>query len=434
MTKFFLYPVLLVFFCSCSDLLQFKTSLSPIQKGWSRTMVNATIFRSNSLASFNGYQYAAYYDSSSNVVLAKRRLGSNEWRIHRTQYTGNTLDAHNSINLAIDAIGFLHLAWDHHDSKLNYCRSREKESLEMGSREVMIGANEDVVTYSEFYRLRRGNLLFVYREGSSGSGNMVMNRYDAKTKTWTRVQNNLISGEDQRNAYWQLTVDNSGSIHVSWVWREDFNVETNHDICYAVSNDDGKTWYKSTGEKYSLPITLSTSEFAMKIPIRSDLINQTSMTVDRKGRPYIATYFHSPSDRCPQYYIVYKDKTGWHNTRVTDRKSNFTLAGLGTRSIPISRPKILYLREKGKDFLLMLYRDEERSDRVCLAWTSITNIAWQTVELTDFSVDRWEPTIDPYLWRRMRLHVFVQSVGQESGEVAAEKKPQMVNVLQVGWK
>jgi hypothetical protein len=77
-----------------------------------------------------------------------------------------------------------------------------------------------------------------------------------KARKWTRLQNNLIDGENTRNAYPQITVDARGTIHISWVWRESPDVATNHDLCYAKSTDGGRTWEKSSGEKYQLPITL----------------------------------------------------------------------------------------------------------------------------------------------------------------------------------
>ena len=67
--------------------------------------------------------------------------------------------------------------------------------------------DEGNVTYPEFYPLTDGDLLFVYRSGSSGRGNLVMNRYSLKDYKWARVQDVLIDGEDKRNAYWQLYVD-----------------------------------------------------------------------------------------------------------------------------------------------------------------------------------------------------------------------------------
>lgn len=59
------------------------------------------------------------------------------------------------------------------------------------------------------------------------------------------------------------------------------------------SFDNGVTWYKSDGEQYKLPITASNAEYACRIPQNSELINQTSMSADAGGNPYIATYWRS---------------------------------------------------------------------------------------------------------------------------------------------
>lgn len=47
--------------------------------------------------------------------------------------------------------------------------------------------DEQSVTYPEFYRKSDGNLVFVYRDGSSGNGDCVVNEYDLKTKQWSRI-------------------------------------------------------------------------------------------------------------------------------------------------------------------------------------------------------------------------------------------------------
>lgn len=132
----------------------------------------------------------------------------------------------------------------------------------------------------------------------SGEGNLVMNRYDLKTRRWSRLHSVLIDGQGKRNAYWQLCVGNDGTIHLSWVWRESWLVETNHDLCYARSRDGGLTWEKSDGEPYALPITADNAEYACRIPQNSELINQTGMTADGDGHPYIATYWRAGERLC----------------------------------------------------------------------------------------------------------------------------------------
>ena len=288
--------------------------LVEVGEGYSQTSVNTTVFRNNSLVTSGDEQYIAYYDADGYLMLGKRKLGSDRWTLHRTQYKGNVKDAHNVISMMIDGKGYLHVAFDHHGHPLNYCRSLKPYSLELGEKEPMTGVDEGNVTYPEFYLLSGGDLLFAYRSGSSGRGNLVLNRYDVKTGRWHRVQDVLIDGEDKRNAYWQLYVDEQGTIHLSWVWRETWHVETNHDLCYARSYDNGVTWYKANGRKYDLPIRLGNAEYACRIPQNSELINQTSMSADAGGNPYIAPIGATLTATCPS--IALCGTTGWSGIAV----------------------------------------------------------------------------------------------------------------------
>lgn len=410
-------------------VLCYSQHLVEVGKGYSCTSVNTAVFRNNSLVTHGDEQYISYYDADGYLTLGKRKLDSGQWTLHRTQYQGNVKDAHNIISMMVDGEGYVHVSFDHHGHKLNYCRGIAPGSLELGDKMPMTGVDEGNVTYPEFYPLAGGDLLFAYRSGSSGRGNLVMNRYSLKEQKWTRVQDVLIDGENKRNAYWQLYVDEQGTIHLSWVWSETWHVETNHDICYARSFDNGVTWYKSSGEQYELPIKLSNAEYACRLPQNCELINQTSMSADAGGNPYIATYWRDPDSDVPQYRIVWHDGKVWHHRQVTDRKTTFSLKGGGTKMIPIARPRIVV--EGGEVFYI--FRDEERGSRVSMAHAVDVGIGkWTITDLIDFSVDAWEPSHDTELWKKQRkLHLFVQHTRQGDGERTAEIEPQMVYVLEM---
>lgn len=202
--------ITLIFSLICV-LCQAQTS-TIASDGWANNSINTVIFRKNSLVSFKGEQFAAYYDTSQHVVLAKRKLGSAKWQALRTPYTGDAADAHKSISIMVDGEGYLHVAWGHHDAPLNYCKSIRPGSLKLGEKTQMTGVTENLVSYPEFYRLPNGDLLFFFRNGHSGNGSLVINRYDMKNKNWIRMQNNLIDGEGKRSAYWQTFVDEKGVI------------------------------------------------------------------------------------------------------------------------------------------------------------------------------------------------------------------------------
>ena len=426
-----------LFFVFCLTLFAYlanaqKSSIQTIaDNGWANNTVNTVVFRKNSLTTFQDFQYGSYYDADQFVVLAKRNIKSDKWEVERTQYKGDATDAHKSISIAVDGDGFLHMAWGQHGNTLNYAKSIAPNSLKLGDKDKMLGLKENKISYPEFYKLKNGDLLFSYRDGASGNGGLMMNTYSLKTKKWNRLQDNLISGEGKRNAYVQTAVDDKGTIHMSWVWRETPDVASNHDLCYAKSLDGGKTWQNSKSENYQLPITAANAEYALKIPQYSELINQTSMTVDEKGNPLIATYWRDQGDKIPQYHIVYQDNKAWKVIKLDFRKTPFSLSGGGTKKIPISRPQVIAWKAGKTSAVALIFRDIERGNKVSLAvCKDIRSAKWTYKDLTNDSVGDWEPTFDTELWKdKKQLSLFVQKVEQVDGEGKANNLPTKIQVL-----
>lgn len=422
----------------CASTTTPSTALVPVGTGWAANSVNANILRHNSIVSHDGTQYIAYYDADQHVVLAKRALGSTDWQTHRTQYTGNTKDAHNIISIMVDGDGYLHVSWDHHNHPLRYARSVAPGSLELTDKLPMTGVKESRVTYPEFYRLPSGDLIFLYRDGASGNGNLMLNRYHTAAKKWTQVQDAFIHGQGQRSPYWQMCTDAKGNLHVSWVWRETGDVATNHDMAYAVSPDGGVTWQRTDGSAYDLPITAADAEYAARIPQKHELINTTSMCADSAGRPYIVTYFRPPGTDVPQYHLIHftgrSDEQPWRTLQITERTTPFRLSGGGSKRIPISRPRIIVDTDGPTDRAYLLYRDEERGSKVTVAiCDDLANPTWRHEDLTDFTVGMWEPSYDTELWAAHKvLHLFVQHVEQGDGDKTVDFAPQPIHVLE--WR
>ncbi len=410
-----------------------KPRLIPVTEGYSATSVNAVIFRKNSIFTHDQFQYISFYDPDGSVVIGKREIGTNEWELHTTQFTGEVLNAHNNISIAVDGDGYLHMAWNHHNRPLNYTRSIESGSLSL-AESFRPGSldSEHRVTYPEFYRMPDGDLLFMYRHGSSGDGYQVLHRYDLGSQTWTLLHEQLIDGLGEVNPYWQTTIDDQGTLHISWTWRRHPGVESNHDIAYARSRDGGLTWEKTTGDIYELPITPETAEYALRIPENSSLMNQTSMAADSEGRPYIVNYWRPAGSTVPQYHLVFHDGDNWNVSQVGNLTQEFELVGGGTMSPPISRPQIAVDTSGDRDRAFMIFRADERGRKVSLAVNNdLRNDDWHFFDLTDFSVRAWEPSFDTELWQRdKKLHIYVQKVGQLDHERPDDVPPQMVYVLE----
>lgn len=410
----------------CSSCVGLQVNQSTVGMGWSQNSVNTVIFRNQAMCSFKDHQFIAFYNGKRQMVLGSRKLGDTEWELVDTPYFGNVKDAHNSISMAVDAKGYLHVSWDQHDTPLRYAKSKEPLGLELGEEMPMTGLQEEKVTYPEFQNLSDGSLLFLYRSGASGRGNLVVNHYEPDTGRWKQLHNNLIDGEQIRSAYWQTHVDDYG-IHLSWTWRESWDVTTNHDLAYVVSKDGGVTWRDIDGRVLELPMTKATAPYAWRVPENSNLMNQTSMTTDIHGNPYIASYWRS--DSITQYKVVYHKDGQWQLLDTDFRNEDFELGGGGTKSIPISRPEILVDEDK----LYLLYRDSLRGNKITLAAYGFNSRRWNFNDLTKISVGEWEPNFDKGLWRRnKKLHIFSQNVSQVDGEgLDTTMAPQTVQVLEI---
>ncbi|UTF60176.1 BNR-4 repeat-containing protein [Gilvimarinus sp. DA14] len=363
------------------------------------------------------HQYAAFYNTDAKLVLAKRRMGEDDWDTSVTPFSGNVKDAHNSISLIVDGEGYLHLAWDHHNNPLNYAVSEQPGSLSL-NRASMLDNRQSSVTYPQFLRLPSGDLLLSYRDGGSGKGNLVLNRYHTKTGQWQRVQNNLISGEGQRSAYWDLTVDSQGGLHLAWIWRETPDVASNHDLLYAFSADGGQTWQNSAAKPYKLPITAQTAEVAAAVAQKSNLMNPPRVATDRLGKPYIVSYWSPAEGQPPAFHLVYQSDNGWTTLKGPAAGENFTLAGWGTKRPPISRASLLIEYDWDKSWAHIIYRDDTAGGRVIIATANdLTKPEWHKRFLTEQSVGAWEPNIDPAQWARLKqAHLLVQNVRQLDGD------------------
>lgn len=428
----FLRNLLTLLFLVTSTCAQ-QIQTSEVGKAWAENSVNTVIFRKNSLVSFGDTQFISYYDASGRVMVGKRKLHNHQWEVQDSGFTGNARDAHCSVSIMTDGAGYLHISWGHHGHPLRYARSKTPLSLDFSPEQPMTGLNEKNVTYPEFFKMADGNLLFMYRDGASGRGNLVINQYHSSTEKWVQLHSNLIDGERQRNAYWQSFTDSRGVIHISWVWRETPDVATNHDMCYARSTDGGKTWEKSTGEKYTLPITAANSEYVFRIPQGSELINQTAMFSDAKGRPFIATYWRDQTSDVPQYRLIYNLNGTWKSQNLGFRKTPFSLSGVGTKRIPISRPQVVGAWKNGA---IIIFRDEERGSKVSLAINkNLRRNRWKIKDLLPDHVGSWEPSFDTELWKEQQiLSLYVQRSDQADLEGRSEMPPQTVKVVDVRFK
>jgi hypothetical protein len=266
--------------------------------------MNGESFQQDGIVTFNGWQYAAFWDQSGYVNLSRRQVPSGPWsNLRLTDYVTTSTDSHNTISIGIaPSDGTIHLAFDTHSSQLRYRRSvaglatsPAGAAWTTGSfgtvQTRLTGTGMDVVTYPQFFAHPDGTLQLAIRTGYSGTGDEVL--YEYRPGVWTYVGEFIDGTTAGNNAYlFGIEYDNTDPatplLHVTWTVRETSNASTNHDLFYAYSRDKGRTWRNNAG---SVVATTGSS------PLRSDaaglrvwgigqnrgLINQESQVVDAAG-------------------------------------------------------------------------------------------------------------------------------------------------------
>lgn len=233
------------------------------------------------------------------------------------------IDDHNNIVVARDGDGKFHVVGNHHVHKLRYVVSTANDSIATFAKGKMVGTEEDKVTYPTFLNLPSGDLLFIYRNGSSGNGDWFINRYSVTTKLWTRVTQ-VFGGSNAdpligQSAYFNRIARNptTGRIHIWYMWRDDEGGPAqNHDLAYMYSDNDGVTWKTAAGATLTLPVvpTTTTTKFETGY---SNTYNQSGASVDSNGVPHAVFRTLAPSNALRHF---------WYSGGVFNEQDIFTPA------------------------------------------------------------------------------------------------------------
>jgi autotransporter-associated beta strand protein len=432
--------------------------------------INSTSFKIQSLTTVGNYQFIAYYDQGTssanrNVTIARRNITnpSNVWEITHTAFTSfNSTDAHNVISIGVDGHGYLHMSWGMHNNDLLYTRSAApvtnadpmsfvgQSAGNSGAINTMTGMHETSVTYPNFYSIPGSDdLLFNYRTGSSGNGVYRISKYVAASGAWSFTRAGWIENTDPSglnyNAYpHNMVYDSSGGLHATWTFRYNADspagesgFQTNHNIYYGYSPDDGATWYRDPAGTipYTGPINDATSELVVPIPEGSSFINTGTMALDTSGNPLVATYWASGAhdavpDHRRQYMLAYYDGVEWKTSQITNRKVDDPRAKISEGQLPNSwmgRPQVL-VDDYNRAFVV--YNDNEGPTNVTVAVSqAASRDDWEFFELTSVpttqGADTIELTADHGRWAQDRtLSLFYQpQTGGNSSVVSVLEWP-----------
>jgi hypothetical protein len=288
-------------------------------------------------------QYIAYYNADRNMVLGQRNLGDDQFELHvmpatsRETHGGTSTvigwDSHNYVTLAVDKEGYIHLSGNMHVDPLTYFRSDAPHDISAMTQIMeMVGSEEKRCTYPIFIKDRNGELIFTYRDGSSGSGNQIYNIYDCDSKSWSRLLDTpLTDGKGLMNAYIsRIALLKDNWYHSYWVWRDTPDCATNHDLSYMKS-PDLKHWYDAFGNPITLPATLDQRSLIVDpIPVKGGIINLAAkLCLDDQNRPAFVYHKYDLAGKL-QFYSAWLNGKKWQYTLLTDWDYRWEFSGNGS--------------------------------------------------------------------------------------------------------
>ena len=310
-------------------------------------------------------QYIAYYNANRNMVVGQRNLGDDIFDLkilpptsRKTAGGTSTVlgwDSHNYVTIGIDKEGFIHFSGNVHVHPLTYFRSkRPKDIFSLEQVFEMTGLDEKRTTYPKFLKTRDDQLIYTYRDGGSGNGNQIYNIYNCETKTWSRLLDKpLTDGKGLMNAYIsspQLHEDDW--YHTYWVWRDNPDCATNHDLSYMKS-PDLTNWFNAFGEKVELPATIEDTHTVVDpVPVNGGFMNLAARMVFDKNQNPVFTYHKYDSIGNTQFYSAQIENNSWIYKQITDWDYRWEFGGWGS---VVNEVKIYDFRKRNDNHFEMDY-------------------------------------------------------------------------------
>ncbi|MES2508808.1 MAG: BNR repeat-containing protein [Pseudomonadota bacterium] len=282
--------------------------------------------------------YIGYYDTQRWLAVSQIDKCTGHVKKVRLSSRFAGWDSHNYIAMALDKEGRVHIAGNMHVTPLVYARMSKPDDLEsLQTLQPTTEANQSRTTYPRFFEFPDGALGLSYRDGQSGNGVEIIDRFDGTA--WQRWLTNPLFGpssvREHVNAYATDYIRGpDGYFHVAWVWRVNSNVETNFNINYARSKDL-RAWETSKGKSLALPITPLNAEVVDVVPQGSGLFNNIKLGFDGDARPVIS-YLKFDAKAYTQLFHARQEINGWKVSQSTRWHYRWDPRGRGTIPSEIS--------------------------------------------------------------------------------------------------
>jgi hypothetical protein len=292
-------------------------------------------------------QYVGYYEGNHQMVIAQRTLPSGPWKYCKLDEFIDW-DPHCYITMVKNRQGCLLVSGNMHmDPMVMFTTDESGEISTLRRIAPVVDASKEVsTTYPRFLHLLDGTLIFHYRDGKSGDGVEIYHKQNPDGSFSPYLDVPLIDGTVggyNMSAYMiEPTMGPDGNYHLVWVWRDNGNAETCHDLSYAWS-PDLKTWYGYDGNQINLPIDFTRKQLIVDPVPAQGGINNSGITLgfDTDARPMIG-YFKFDENGHTNVYIARLEDGRWNIKKVSDTQWRWYFSGTGTliKQFTIGQPVV----------------------------------------------------------------------------------------------
>lgn len=393
-------------------------------KAYASSSINVPIFRGSAIITVEAGRFLAYYDENGDVRVVF--IGKDEQIssfIVKTKLPENLLgDGHCAISLGYTCDGYVHIIYGAHDTRPYYFSFLADKDTIIRFENQSPDAEQwaDPITYPQFYRISDSDWL-VYRYGAD----IYIKEYDAFLREWALKYNGpILTADGVDSVYVDKLAVEGKTIKLSWVYRlPDTSGEVVNDGIYSIQSDDkGQTWRDVAGNNCNIPIKRGFVSKIIDIPDGVGLINQNTAFA-KDGLHYLAVLRQSGNDGLFQIFLYVISKDGKVCVReVSDNKTEFSLNGRGTLSLPLSRPQIL-VSDKN---VHVIYRQDKKIVIASVPVRDVCSDAWSYYQLDEKFTDNWEPNYDPISWtdnRELAMYVQASRQGPDDTAVKGEANP-----------
>jgi hypothetical protein len=264
----------------------------------------------------------------------------------------------------------------------------------------MVGTNENSVSYPTFINDPSGNLYFIFRDGTSGNGDLYMYKYNHGATTWAGVTGTtagkVIDGKSEsptRNAYWDhpcfdANFGSGGFLHLSWHSKtstQTAGASGNRDRSYV--RWDGTNWTKADGTSQTIPITSTNAEIIDNSATDdTGMISFSCLYSDSSGHPHII--YSKTSGGSRYLFQAYHNGVSWSIGQITSLHN----AGTDITNGEVGLIPCVVIN-RSNDTIYVFYKDVKLDEGIWMLKS--TNFStWTNRRVYPYGVGWWIPKFD----------------------------------------